>query len=172
MNIYKLNDNLEWLKDKFKLDAMVENAEKRFVKRGQVYHCHLGIGVGAEMQNSRPCVILQNDRANYYAGNTIVAPFTQREKDLPTIVHVDPIKNDTDTELLSGAVNLTQLRVISKARIGDFITQLDNQTMASIDAAIARELDLMSYYNDLSKKYDNLKEQMEQLRSQLARYEK
>lgn len=164
MNTYKINDNLDWLKEKLKLNSLVKNAEARFVKRGQVYLCHLGIGIGAEMQNTRPCVILQNDRANYFAGNTVVAPFTHKEKDLPTIVAIDPVHDEKGEEMLSGAVNLTQVRVISKARLGDHIATLDKGTMAKIDAALARELDLMSYYNDLHKKYENLKKQLDTLK--------
>src|SRR3712207_7639950 len=56
-----------------------EKATKRIVKRGQVYDCLLGIGVGSEESKKRPCVILQYDSANAKSPNTIVAPITDRK---------------------------------------------------------------------------------------------
>jgi len=55
---------------KFTLNLISEQAKKRFVTRGQVYKCDLGVGIGSEMQKERPCVIIQNNIGNYKSGNT------------------------------------------------------------------------------------------------------
>lgn len=52
MNIdsLQIDKMLEWLKTKLKLDALLVNAKRRTVKRGQVYRCNFGCGVGSEMK--------------------------------------------------------------------------------------------------------------------------
>ena len=52
---------LEWLKTKLYLDSIAQNARSRAIKRGQVYRCNFGCGIGSEMQKERPAVIIQND---------------------------------------------------------------------------------------------------------------
>ena len=41
---------------------------------------------------------------------------------------------------------------ISKARVGDYICDLTPEELRLIDAAVARELDLMHHYVDIKKK--------------------
>ena len=41
---------LEWLKTKLYLDSIAQNARSRAIKRGQVYRCNFGCGIGSEMQ--------------------------------------------------------------------------------------------------------------------------
>ena len=67
---------LEWLKTKLYLNTQTISAQRRTVKRGQVYRCNFGVGVGSEMQKDRPAVIVQNDVGNKQSGNTIVLPIT------------------------------------------------------------------------------------------------
>ncbi|MDO4468526.1 MAG: hypothetical protein Q4C84_01640 [Bacillota bacterium] len=43
---------LEWLKTKLYLDSIAQNARSRTVKRGQVYCCNFGCGIGSEMQKN------------------------------------------------------------------------------------------------------------------------
>ena len=40
---------LEWLKTKLYLDSIAQNACSRAIKRGQVYRCNFGCGIGSEM---------------------------------------------------------------------------------------------------------------------------
>src|SRR3712207_8561901 len=64
IELEKTQKCLEWIKTMLFLDTNAEKATKRIVKRGQVYDCLLGIGVGSEESKKRPCVILQYDSAN------------------------------------------------------------------------------------------------------------
>lgn len=76
IEVEKVQDFLKWMEEKFTLNLMSDRAKRRFIKRGQVYRCKLGIGIGSEMQKDRPCVIIQNNIGNQKSGNTIVAPIT------------------------------------------------------------------------------------------------
>ena len=76
IELVQVQKMLEWLKTKLYLDSIAPNARSRAIKRGQVYRCNFGCGIGREMQKERPAVIIQNDVANSRSGNTIVIPIT------------------------------------------------------------------------------------------------
>lgn len=82
IELFKIQNILEWIKTKIFLDAISNNSIKRVVKRGEVYKCNLGVGIGSEMQKERPCVIVQNDNRNLKSGNTIVIPISHTNKEI------------------------------------------------------------------------------------------
>ena len=61
IELNKVQELLDWTKTKLYLNTNVEQANKRYVKRWQVYNCYFGIGIGNEIQKLRPCIILQNN---------------------------------------------------------------------------------------------------------------
>ena len=96
---------LEWLKTKLYLDSIAQNARSRAIKRGQVYRCNFGCGIGSEMQKERPAVIIQNDVANSRSGNTIVIPITHDTSTLPlSLIHIsEPTRRITRSRMPSSA---------------------------------------------------------------------
>ena len=64
IDLNKVQRFLDWLKTQLYLDTLVVNASRRVVKRGQVYRCNFGMGIGSEMQKERPAVIVQNSIGN------------------------------------------------------------------------------------------------------------
>ena len=64
VDLGRVQSFIDWLKTKVFLDARSSNAKNRKVKRGQVYRCNFGCGVGSEMQKDRPALVIQNDPAN------------------------------------------------------------------------------------------------------------
>lgn len=98
---------LEWLKTKLYLDSIAQKARLCTVKRGQVYRCNFGCGIGSEMQKERPAVIIQNDVGNNRSGNTIVIPITHDISTVPCVANITP---QTDTEgnvILDGQANVS-----------------------------------------------------------------
>lgn len=126
-----------------------EQANKRYVKRGQVYNCYFGIGIGNEIQKLRPCIILQNNIGNAKSGNVIVAPITHTYKNIPSIKEINKQYNNDGIILLDGYVNVSNILCVSKARLENYITTLSNEEMKEIDIAIAISLNLMHYYAKL-----------------------
>ena len=147
---------LDWVKTKLLLDTQARSAQRRTIKRGQVYRCNFGIGVGSEMQKDRPAVIIQNNIGNKNSGNTIVIPITHDTSTLPCVVPITP-HYDTDgvTVLLDGQANASNMMCVSKARLGNFIGTLSKSDMKSIDEAIAKTVGLMGYYSDLEKQLND-----------------
>lgn len=147
---------LDWVKTKLLLDTQARNAQRRAIKRGQVYRCNFGVGVGSEMQKDRPAVIIQNNVGNNNSGNTIVIPITHDTSTLPCVVPITThYQADGTTVLLDGQANASNMMCVSKARLGDFIDTLSKSDMKAIDEAIAKTVGLMGYYSDLQKQLND-----------------
>lgn len=146
---------LEWLKTKLYLDALSVNAKTRVVKRGQVYRCNFGCGIGSEMQKDRPAVIIQNNIGNNRSGNTIVIPITHDTSVLPCVVNIKPQTDSFGNIILDGQANASNIMCVSKARLGDFICSLSSSDMKLLDEAIAKAIGLIKYYSDVIQKLDD-----------------
>lgn len=175
IDLLKTQRYLDWLKIKLYLDTNAGNASKRVVKRGEVYKCNLGIGIGSEENKERPCLIIQYDLANAKSPNVIVAPLTHTSSVIPVVV---PIQNKCDASgnvVLDGHVLLGNIVCVSKARLGDFVAKLDNTEMKAIDEAIALSLGIKHHYDKLNNIYkdklvyiEKLKEIIEQLNNDIT----
>lgn len=157
---------LEWLKTKLYLDALASNARVRAVRRGQVYRCNFGCDIGSEMQKDRPAVIVQNDIGNNRSGNTIVIPITHDTSTLPCVVNITPQTDSSGNVVLDGQANASNMMCVSKARLGDFICVLSASDMRLIDEAIAKALDLMRYYADITQKLNDKRNYIDRLKTE------
>ena len=175
IDLTKTQQYLEWLKNKLYLNAIAPSAKNRIIYRGQVYRCNLGIGVGSEECKERPCVILQYNSANKTSPNTLVAPITHTSSTLPIVV---PITAQTDTSgklILDGNVLLGNITCVSKARLGDYITDLTSDEMRLVDKSLSLSLGVNRYYQTLQNVYNvklqyitKLKENRSNLQTTLA----
>ncbi|MCQ5141456.1 type II toxin-antitoxin system PemK/MazF family toxin [Enterocloster bolteae] len=165
IDLSKTQQYLDWLKDKLYLNAIARSAGKRTIFRGQVYHCNLGVGIGSEECKNRPCVILQYDSANKTSPNTIVAPITHTTSSLPIVVPITDKLDDKGNIILDGNVLLGNIVCVSKARLGDYITNLTVDEMKQVDSAIALSLDIYHYYQTLQNKYNDKLQYIEKLKS-------
>lgn len=155
INLEHIQKTLDWLKTILFLDGVSLKSKNRIVKRGQVYRCNFGCGIGSEMQKDRPAIIIQNDIGNNRSGNTIVAPITHDISTLPCVATITPQFSSDGKLLLDGQANLSNIMCVSKARLGDLITTLSSFDMHAVDEAIAKTVGLMSYYSELMKKLND-----------------
>lgn len=157
IELSKIQELLEWMKIKLFLHTKAEQANQRYVKRGQVYNCYFGIGVGNEIQKLRPCIIVQNNIGNAKSGNVVVIPITHTCKNLPSIVKIITQYREDESVLLDGYANVSNILCISKARLENYVTTLSKDEMKQVDAAIAISLDLMHHYAKLKNNlYDKI----------------
>lgn len=170
---------LEWLKTKLFLDSRASCAKSRIVKRGEVYKCNLGQNIGSEECKERPCVIIQYDAGNTKSPNTIVAPITHSNSKLPIVIPIADKYNSDGDVILDGNVLLGNIICVSKARLGEFITNLETDEIKRIDEAIAISLDIKRHYdklnnilNDKLKYIDKLKNKVKSLANELDEKEK
>lgn len=162
IDLNKAQKYLDWMKVEMFLDANAEYAKTRKVRRGQVYWCHFGQNIGSEMSKDipRPAVILQSDFYNQRSANTIVAPITHNPAEITCLIPIEKQLDDDGNIILEGKVNISNIVCVSKARLCDYISELSEKDMHQMDWAIARQMDLLRYYEDqqyqLEKGYECL----------------
>lgn len=104
------------------------------IRRGEIWQVRFDPIEGSEMGKTRPALVLQNDVGNRYAGTTIVAAITARVKELPTLVEIEPSKENGLRRPC--AVNLSHLRTISRSRLVVRLGRLENAYLPAIEQAI------------------------------------
>jgi mRNA interferase MazF len=80
------------------------------VKRFDVYLVSLEPTIGAEIQKTRPCLIISPDEMNAYIQTAIVAPMTTKARNYPTRVSCRFEGKDAH-------IVLDQLRTVDKSRL-------------------------------------------------------
>ncbi len=112
------------------------------LKRGEVYLVNFNPSVGAEIQKTRPALILQNDIANRYSPVTIVAAVSSRfhEPVYPTEVVVAPPEGGLTQR---SVVLLNQVRTIDARRVVVKLGMLAPETMQRVDRALEVSLGLV-----------------------------
>ena len=172
IELEKAQQCLEWTKTLLFLDTNVDNAAKRRVKRGQVYDCNLGYGIGCDENKKRPCVILQYDSANISSSNTIVAPITHTESAVPVVVPIAEQKDSDGNITLDGNVLLGNVVCVSKARLGDYKGKLTSAEMKRVDEALAKSIGLKKYYDKLNNIIKDREEYIKKLKQKIADQDK
>ena len=109
------------------------------IKHGEIYFADLNPVVGSEQGGIRPVLMLQNNTGNKHSPTVIIAPITSsfEKTKLPTHIHISA------DGLHDGAVVLLeQIRTIDKSRIIDFVGQLDEKQMNSVNEAAMISIDI------------------------------
>ncbi|KOR25396.1 type II toxin-antitoxin system PemK/MazF family toxin [Clostridium sp. L74] len=169
IELSKAQKCLEWIKTMLFLDTNAKRAAGRIIKRGEVYKCKLGFGVGSEENKERPCVILQYDGANTTSPNTIVAPITHTAAKVPIVI---PIADKADKDgniILDGNVLLGNIVCVSKARLGEYKATLTSDEMKKVDAAIAKSLDIKRHYDKLNKIVNDKEDYIKRLKEKILK---
>jgi mRNA interferase MazF len=111
-------------------------------RRGEVYLVSFDPTVGAEIQRTRPALILQNDIANRHSPITIVAAITsQFEEPLyPTEVLITPPEGGLTT---ASVVLLNQIRSIDRRRLVRRLGRVSAGTLERVNRAIQLSLGLI-----------------------------
>ena len=112
------------------------------LKRGEIYLVSFDPTVGAEIQKTRPALVLQNDIANEHSPITIVAAISSQFDDTlyPTEVLVQPQEGGLT---VNSVVLLNQIRSIDKQRLVKCLGKLTDETMALVNLAIQISLGLI-----------------------------
>ena len=168
IELLKIQNLLEWIKIKIYLDAISDNATKRVVRRGEVYKCNLGVGIGSEMQKERPCIIVQNNTSNSHSSNVLVIPISHTNKNISCIVKIDDKLDENKKIILDGYANVSGIICVSKARLGSYITTISKTEMKKIDTQLASILDLFGYYKKIEKQLQDKNMYIEKLKKKIS----
>ncbi|RUS97614.1 mRNA interferase PemK [Dulcicalothrix desertica PCC 7102] len=119
-------------------------AAKRTVthpKRGEIYLVSFDPTIGAEIQKTRPALVLQNNVSNEYSPITIVAAISSKfdETLYPTEVLIQPPEGGMT---VNSVVLLNQIRSIDKQRLIRKLGELTFASMERVNEAIQISLGL------------------------------
>jgi mRNA interferase MazF len=122
---------------------MADRQEVRRPRRGEVYLVSLDPTLGAEIQKTRPALIVQNDIANRSSPITIVAAITASfDSSLyPTEVLIRAPEGGLDTD---SVVLLNQMRSIDRQRLVRRLGRASSATMGRVDRALMLSLGLVA----------------------------
>jgi mRNA interferase MazF len=110
-------------------------------KRGEVYLVNFDPTIGAEIQKTRPALIVQNDIANRHSPITIVAAITSQFGDplYPTEVLIQPPEGGLT---IASVVLLNHVRSIDRRRLMRRLGTLTSASMERVDRTILISLGL------------------------------
>lgn len=132
--------------------------KNRAIKRGDVYYANLYPIIGCEQDGIRPVVVIQNEMANVYSPVVLIAPLTSRVNSKPKLgTHVYLKKDGKITH--DSIIQMEQIRVLDKSRLGSYICTLNTDILQEIDKALicSFQIDIVSYIANLIKKEEKNK---------------
>jgi mRNA interferase MazF len=114
---------------------MARHSQVARPKRGEVYLVNFDPTIGAEIQKTRPALIVQNDVANRHSPITIVAAITSQFDDVlyPTEVPIQPPEGGLT---IPSVVLLNQIRSIDKRRLVRRLGMVTPTTMERVTRAL------------------------------------
>lgn len=119
----KLINLNSWAVKAFDLSIMERIHKKNLrVKQCEVWSIDFGENIGAEMNKTRPCIILSCDEFNGSSLVTVI-PITNNDTNFPSQVKVDDIGVGN---YLTGTAKAEQIRTVSKARLGKRICEVSD----------------------------------------------
>lgn len=110
------------------------------MNKNEIYGVNLDPTIGAEMNKTRPCLIISPDEMNNHLKTVIVAPLTSTRRELPTriLIKATPIsglKNDSYAAL-------DQLKTIDKSRLYNLIGEISEYEKHQIASGL---LEMFAY---------------------------
>lgn len=95
--------------------------------------------IGAEMNKTRPCLVVSPDEINAYLRTVMIVPLTSTQRGLPTRILIKAceksgLKNDS-----YGA--LDQLKTVDKSRLSDPIGEISEKEKYSISETLKEMFD-------------------------------
>lgn len=116
------------------------------VKRGDIHWVNLGDPIGSIQGGLRPCVIIQNNKGNYYSPTVIIIPISSEVAKcgkLPT--HVLLLKRQVPCLPSDSYTIAEQVKTINKFELGDYIgTITDEKLMNKIDKSLRVSMGITS----------------------------
>ena len=169
IDLYETQNIIDASKEQVYLQGKTHTGNRAKPRRGQVFYCHLGVGVGSEFQKRRPCVVLSNTVSNINSSMVVVAAITHTKKNYPVFVPINEKRDANGAVILSGYADLSSIRSIITYRLAGYICDLDSDELKQIDAAAARHLNLMHHYNTLAKASEDKDKHLDALNSVLVK---
>jgi mRNA interferase MazF len=114
-------------------------------RRGEVYLVSFDPTVGAEIQKTRPAVVIQNEIANRASPITIVAAITTHAEDRRAYVSNVPVAKGEGGLTSPSLIVTNQIRSVDRRRLIRRLGSLRPETMARVDRALMVSVGLVEF---------------------------
>ena len=109
------------------------------MKKFEIQVVNLDPTIGAEMQKTRPCLIVSPDEMNRFLKTVIVVPLTSSVRDIPTrvLIKATPqsgLNNDSYAAL-------DQLKTVDKSRISAYIGEISEDEKRQVSDILKEMFD-------------------------------
>lgn len=109
------------------------------MRKYELYSVNLDPTVGAEMQKTRPCLIISPDEMNAYVRTVIIIPLTSTSRELPTRVL---IKATTQSGLKNNSyAAIDQIKTVDKSRLGNLIGEISESEKHDVTTVLLELFD-------------------------------
>lgn len=105
-------------------------------KCGDIYTCDLGLNVGSELDNVRPCIVVTSDKYNEKSSVITVIPISKRTKLFFHQVEINSYTVEEIETMIEGTAKLEQMTTISKGKLGRKIGRMSKKGMKLIHKAM------------------------------------
>src|SRR5271163_2966839 len=95
------------------------------INRFEIYLINLDPTIGAEIQKTRPCLVVSPDEMNHHIRTVLVAPMTTKGRAYPTRVACRFKRKD-------GQIVLDQIRAVDQSRLIKKLGRLDDNTAEEV----------------------------------------
>lgn len=135
---------LKWLGFQTKINENYKGGMGHFFPRSAIVSVFLGENVGYEKSGKRPAVVVSVDSNNKSNGNVAVVPLTKSENKIDKKTGKKKSLLSSQYELQKAKYQLKHdsivqcedIRIVSKARVGNVIGFVDSEDMKSINKRI------------------------------------
>lgn len=119
-----------------KFSAREKQNQKLKPRCGEIYTCDLGLNVGSELDNVRPCIILTGDKYNEKSSVITVIPISKKTKLFFHQVEINEHTVEEIETMIEGTAKLEQITTISKGKLGRRIGKMSKSGMSLIYKAM------------------------------------
>lgn len=143
---YVFNRHLQataWSALKHKLNVNYRGGSGHFFPRSAIVSVFFGENVGYEKSGMRPALVVSLDVNNKTNGNVVVVPLTKIQNKQRGLLNTQYLLLSSKYKLkFDSVVQCEDIRVVSKARLGDVIDFVDPADMKQIDKRLKYLLSL------------------------------
>lgn len=140
---------MKWLVTSTEINERYNPANHSYIPRGRIVNVNYGENIGYEKNQLRPSVVVSVDSSNQSSGNVIVVPLTKKENKQQ---NGQPLRLLKSQYLLmqsnysgltyDSIVQCEDIRVVSKARLGNLLDTVSAIDMKEIDKRLSYILDI------------------------------
>lgn len=109
------------------------------MKKFELYSVNLDPTIGAEMQKTRPCLVVSPDEMNAYVRTVIIVPLTSTSRALPTRVLIKATPQSGLNNDSYAAID--QLKTVDKSHLGTLIGEISESEKHDITNVLLNMFD-------------------------------